>query len=134
MTDVLTPKQRAYCMSQIKGSNTKPEIAVQKGLWALGYRYRLKNKLPGRPDIVFPGKKVAIFIDGCFWHKCPKHFTMPKNRKKFWKDKIEGNVERDKIVNKKLKYMGWSVVRLWEHEINGNLDKSLSKLEKVLNR
>src|SRR3990167_909880 len=97
--DVLNPEQRSYCMSRIKGKNTKPEVALRKALWGLGFRYRIKSRLPGKPDIVFPALKVAIFVDGCFWHKCPEHYISPKTRVDFWEKKISGNVERDEIKN-----------------------------------
>lgn len=96
MADVLTKEQRSYCMSQIRGKNTKPEVILRKALWSMGYRYRIKNKLPGKPDLIYPSLKVAIFVDGCFWHKCPKHFQPPKTRQIFWENKINANVERDK--------------------------------------
>lgn len=104
-------------MSRIKGKNTKPEIALRKALWALGLRYRLKSNLPGRPDMVFRGKKLAVFVDGCFWHGCPEHYVPPKTNARFWKKKISENIARDRKVDKKLKDLGWTVFRVWEHEI-----------------
>lgn len=132
MSDVLTRKERSYNMSMIKCSNTKPEISLRKFLFDSGYRgFRLNYKLLGKPDIVFPQKKVALFIDGCFWHKCPKCFKKPETNKKFWRVKIDANVKRDKIVNRLLKKQGWDVIRIWEHEIKNNklLEKRLSKFE-----
>ena len=105
-------------MSQIKSKNTSPENVFHQLL--------VENKitdfyqdypLPGRPDFVLPKIKLAIFIDGCFWHKCPKHFKKPKSNIAFWKKKIQDNIERDKLVNKKLRKLGWKVIRLWEHEL-----------------
>lgn len=128
MTDVLTRSQRSYCMSQIKGKNTRPEVLLRKTLWSLGYRYRIKNRLPGKPDIVFPSKRIVIFIDGCFWHKCPYHFQMPKNRRKFWNDKIEGNIARDRMVTESLEKLGWKVIRVWEHEVKKALPETLKKV------
>merc|ERR1711879_636225 len=95
MADVLTKEQRSYCMSQIRGKNTKPEVILRKALWSMGHRYRIKNKLPGKPDLVYPSLKVVIFVDGCFWHKCPKHYQPPKTRPLFWEKKINANAERD---------------------------------------
>lgn len=133
MTDVLTRKQRSYCMSQIRSKNTKPEIALRKLLWNMGYRYRINYKLKGNPDIVFPSKRVAVFVDGCFWHKCPEHFVNPKSNSKFWINKINSNVERDKKVNQELQSMGWKVLRYWEHEIKCSEENLVNKLLQELN-
>lgn len=133
MTDVLTKEQRSYCMSQIKGKDTKPEVLLRKTLWNLGYRYRLKSRLPGKPDIVFPSRHIVIFVDGCFWHKCPEHFQMPKSNRASWKSKIEANVARDRYVNNALKTMGWKVIRVWEHEVKRALPEVLDKLLLQLN-
>ncbi len=119
MADVLTKKQRSYCMSRIPGKNTQPELLLRKTLSGAGIRgYRLQYKIIGKPDIVFPKKKIAIFIDGCFWHKCPKCFISPGTNKGFWKKKVDSNIQRDKTVNLKLKEMRWAVLRIWEHDIS----------------
>jgi len=116
MVDVHTPKQRSYNMSMIRGKNTKPELILRKLLSSYSIKgYRLNVKMTGKPDMIFGKYKVVIFIDGCFWHKCPKCFIEPENNKKFWKSKIEGNVKRDKTVNKILKKEGWQVIRIREH-------------------
>lgn len=130
--DVLSPQQRSYCMSQIKAKNTKPETAIRKALWHFGYRYRIKSKLVGKPDLVFVSYKTVVFVDGCFWHKCPKHFVPPKTRARFWKDKINGNVARDKRNNDSLKLQGWRVIRIWEHEIKESLDDSVARIIAIL--
>jgi DNA mismatch endonuclease, patch repair protein len=129
MTDVLTPAQRRYNMSHIRGKNTGPEIKLRKLLWSRGVRgYRLYYNLPGKPDIVFTKRKVAIFIDGCFWHKCPICFQEPETRKEFWMKKIGSNVERDLKVTQQLQEDGWTVLRLWEHEIRKTPDASVKKI------
>ncbi len=130
MTDVLTSEQRQFCMSRICSGNTKPEKTVRKKLWRLGYRYRIKNNLPGHPDIVFPGRRLAIFIDGCFWHRCPIHYNEPKKNAVFWENKISGNVERDIKNNKKIGKMGWQVIRIWEHDINENPEECVERIAK----
>lgn len=118
MTDVLTPDQRKLNMSRIKGKNTSPEIKIRKLLFSNGIRgYRVNYKITGKPDIVFPRKRLVIFIDGCFWHKCPIHFQVPQTNTEFWLEKINRNVERDLIINKKLKNEGWEVMRIWEHRV-----------------
>lgn len=128
MADVLTAEQRSYCMSQIRGRDTKPEVSLRKALWAAGLRYRLNFKLPGKPDIVFPRSKVAVFVDGCFWHGCPIHGTRPATNVKFWRKKIESNIRRDQEVNHRLNELGWSVMRIWEHEIKDNLDDVVKRI------
>ena len=123
MTDVLTKKQRSRCMSKIRPRNTKPELLLRKKLWSIGLRYRLKSELIGKPDIVFISKKIAIFIDGCFWHGCPEHYSRPKSNIDFWSEKIRKNIKRDKYVNDVLKSQGWLVLRFWEHEIIQRIDE-----------
>lgn len=118
MTDVLTPAQRQRCMSNIKGKDTKPEMIVRKWLWSNGFRYRLHGRnLPGKPDIVFSGRRKVIFIHGCFWHKhsC-RFFKWPGTNVDFWKGKITGNVDRDKRNQSSLKKSGWKVLVVWECE------------------
>jgi DNA mismatch endonuclease (patch repair protein) len=119
LMDVHTPEKRSYNMSRIKGKNTKPEIIVRKWLWKNGYRYRLHRKdLPGKPDIVFPGRKKVIFVHGCFWHKhnC-QYFKWPKSNTEFWKQKIEGNVQRDIDNCKSLDEKGWEYLIVWECQL-----------------
>lgn len=121
MSDVLSKQQRSYCMSRIKGKNTKPELLLRKALWANRLYYRLKNRLPGRPDMVFPGRRLAIFVDGCFWHGCPEHCQMPETKKPFWRKKLSKNMERDKKVNRLLIQEDWRILRFWEHEVRNDL-------------
>jgi DNA mismatch endonuclease (patch repair protein) len=116
MTDVHTKKQRSYNMSRVRASETKAELKLTSFFKALGFVYQPKN-IYGKPDFVHRKEKIAIFIDGCFWHKCPKHFKAPASNKKFWKDKINKNVKRDKAVIKKLRKDGWRVIRIWEHDV-----------------
>lgn len=133
MTDVLTPKQRTYNMSRIRGKNTAPEIKLRKMLFASGVRgYRIHYNLPGKPDIVFIKKKIAVFIDGCFWHKCPVCFQEPETRKDFWMKKIQSNIDRDKKVNEQLKNDGWAVIRIWEHEIKKEPEEAVKKIIALL--
>ncbi len=134
MADVLSKKQRSYCMSQIRGKHTKPEVLLRKILWVRGVRYRLDSKLIGRPDLIFPGKKVAVFVDGCFWHRCPIHYILPKTRTEFWEAKIQGNVERDTKNNILLQESGWAVIRLWEHEVEQDIDSCVARIEKALGK
>ena len=131
MSDVLTKAQRAYCMSQNKAKDTKPEILLRKALWKKGLRYRLKNKLPGRPDIIFPKRRLAIFVDGCFWHGCPEHYQSPNNRSEYWHNKLIENRERDIRSNSLLEGRGWTVIRVWEHEVTSHLDQCVNRILKI---
>ncbi|MBN9534703.1 MAG: very short patch repair endonuclease [Alphaproteobacteria bacterium] len=130
--DVLTPSQRSYNMARIPGKNTVPELALRRALWGEGLRFRVHYRLPGRPDIVFPRHKVAVFVDGCFWHRCPLHSSAPKINSAFWEKKISGNCARDAKVNDTLRLMGWKVVRFWEHEIKRELPKAVRKVSRTL--
>lgn len=104
-------------MKRMPRSSTGPEVALRKQLHALGLRFRLHRKdLPGRPDIALPAAKIAVFVDGCFWHSCPEHGTMPKNNREWWTEKLAGNRERDSRRDNELLSLGWLPVHVWEHE------------------
>lgn len=134
MTDVLTKRQRSYCMSQIRGKGTKQEIILKNKLRAAGLSgYRMHFELAGKPDIAYPGHKLAIFLDGCFWHKCPMCYNKPRTNRTFWLKKLGDNVIRDKKINQQLKKAGWKVIRFWEHDIRKNSDKCIRTVRKVLN-
>lgn len=111
---------RSENMARVKSKNTKPEVYLRKLLWHEGLRYRINYKdLPGKPDIYLPGYKTAIFVNGCFWHMhegC-KLSTVPKTNYNFWREKLEGNAERDKRNYEKLKDLGINVVVVWGCEI-----------------
>jgi len=133
--DVLNPEQRRYNMSRIKGKNTKPELLVRKWLWSRGYRYRLHQKsLPGKPDIVFYGRRKIIFVHGCFWHghSC-EYSKTPQTNTEFWTMKIAKNVKRDVKVLKLLEESGWKVLTVWECELRKNKKLMFDKIEKFLN-
>lgn len=132
MADVLTPAQRRRCMSRVKSKNTKPELRLRRALWAAGMRYRLRYKLPGKPDLVFPAARLAIFVDGCFWHGCPAHATYPKTNAEFWAAKLRENIERDQRVNDQLRELGWRVLRIWQHEVQGNLPDAVERVRNAL--
>lgn len=132
--DVHTPQQRSYNMSRIKGKNTKPEILIRKWLWGNGYRYRLHHyKLPGKPDIVFPGRRKAIFVHGCFWHKhsC-RYFKWPETNSEFWKTKIKSNVKRDNDNYFALTKSGWEYLIIWECELKDNNEIVWERLKNFL--
>src|SRR5271156_2850105 len=119
MTDTISPAERSAHMSRIRGINTKPELFVRRILYRSGYRYRVHDKLlPGRPDIVFKSRRKVIFMHGCFWHQhsgCADA-TVPKSRKKFWREKLRRNVERDEEQRAGLLRMHWDVLVVWECE------------------
>ena len=122
-------------MSANKAKNTKPERLVRKALWDNGVRgYRLNwKKAPGKPDIAFPGKKIAIFINGCFWHRCPKcDLSLPKSNIEFWKEKFERNIARDKRKNEELFDFGWKVLTLWECKLKEDLGRQILKVKELL--
>lgn len=97
--------------------STKPEVAIRSELHRRGMRFRLHRKdLPGTPDIVFPRQRIAVFIDGCFWHRCPEHWVLPKNNREWWRTKFEANVLRDDRKDAQLRDMGWTPLHVWEHE------------------
>ena len=122
MADNFTPEQRRYCMSRIRGKDTKPEILVRKGLHARGFRFRLQDrKLPGKPDIVLPKWGVAIMVNGCFWHghKGCRYAGRPKANVEFWEAKISRNRHRDEVTSAHLEALGWNVITVWECELKG---------------
>ncbi len=132
-----TTETRSRTMSKIKSSDTKIEIEFRKALWNLGYRYR-KNykKLPGKPDIVFVSKRIVVFIDGEFWHgyRWKEKKKKIKNNREYWIQKIEKNIKRDKENNKKLKELGWSVIRYWEHEIRSDMQKCVEEIIRIIQK
>jgi DNA mismatch endonuclease (patch repair protein) len=117
MVDVVSPEVRSRMMAGIQGKNTKPEVIVRKLLHSAGYRFRLHRRdLPGAPDIVMPGRKISIFVHGCFWHMhggC-RFAKLPATRPEFWKVKLEANVGRDLRAVAKLRALGWRVLCVWE--------------------
>ena len=131
--DKLNAHQRHYCMSHIRGKNTKPEILVRKGLHARGFRFRLHNKkLPGSPDIVLPKYGVAIMVNGCFWHghKGCRYATEPKTNIEFWETKIARNRHRDEVTTAHLEALDWTVITVWECELRGKLESN-TRLDKL---
>ncbi len=118
-------------MSSIRAKNTKPEIALRKALWKNGLSgYRLHwEKVPGKPDIAYPKKKLAIFVNGCYWHRCPHcHPSFPKTHIRFWKNKFNNNQERDARKTKELQYLGWRVITLWECEVRTSLQDCITRI------
>lgn len=119
MADILSPSERSRLMASIGPKDTKPEMIVRRLVFKLGYRYRLHRKdLPGRPDLVFPGRKAVIFVHGCFWHRHPgcRDASVPKSNVEFWERKFRENVDRDARNIAALEEAGWRVLVIWECE------------------
>lgn len=114
-------------MAAIPGSNSKLENVFRKALFSKGIRYR-KNvaDLPGKPDIAIKRKKIAVFLDSCFWHGCKKHCRIPQSNTAYWQGKINKNILRDRDVSLEYKKMGWRIIRLWEHDISRNSEECQS--------
>lgn len=134
MTDNLTKEQRHKNMTNIRSTNTKIEKDVTKALWNLGYRFRKNVKtLPGKPDIAIQKYKIVIFLDSCFWHKCPEHFKKPKPNLEYWEPKIKRNIERDAEINQYYKDNNWHILRIWEHEIKKtNFQNTIEKIKNFI--
>ena len=132
-----TTSKRSKLMTKIKSEDTKPETFLRKSLWRRGYRYRKNvSELPGKPDIVFKKKQLAIFVDGEFWHGYnweEKKNNIKRNRD-YWIPKIEKNIERDKKNTAKLETDGWTVLRFWEKEVNNNIESCIKIIEQILNQ
>ncbi|WP_163863959.1 very short patch repair endonuclease [Myxococcus eversor] len=126
-------RTRSEQMSRIRAKDTVPERLLRSALWRTGARYRLQSRTPyGRPDVVFVRAKVAVFIDGCFWHGCPEHYVRPRTRQEFWGPKLRTNVERDRRQTLQLEAEGWRVCRFWEHEIFESLPQVLFTVQSAL--
>lgn len=134
MADNLTKEQRHKNMTNIRSTNTRIEKDVTKTLWNLGYRFRKNVKtLPGKPDIAIQKYKIVIFLDSCFWHKCPEHFKKPKSNLEYWEPKIKRNIERDAEINQYYKDNNWHILRIWEHEIKKtNFQNTIEKIKNFI--
>lgn len=121
MADTVSAEVRSRMMSGIRGKNTKPELAIRKGLHAAGFRYRLHDvRLPGKPDLVLPKFRAVIFVHGCFWHGHECHlFKMPSSNTTFWQEKIAGNIARDRLAVEGLERAGWRIATVWECALKG---------------
>lgn len=136
MTDNVHRSKRSWVMAQVRSRQNRStelrfiEILKSKGITG----WRRNCNLAGKPDFVFPKSKIAVFVDGCFWHGCPKHCRMPSSNKKYWNRKIARNIERGKEINRKLRSGGWKVMRFWEHDLkSGGINNyKLRKLSKFV--
>lgn len=120
-------------MARVRRTETAPELALRRALWRRGLRYRLHPALPGTPDLAFMSARVAVFVDGCFWHGCPEHYTAPKANADFWSAKIEANRSRDARVDAQLIELGWRSVRLWEHVVMADVEGAVHLIRQEIN-
>lgn len=132
---------RSKNMSAIRSSDTGPELLLRRALWHMGLRFLTpkgwrqigKKRLPGNPDIIFPGARTVVFVDGCFWHGCVEHYQQPATRSEFWREKIAANKRRDSITNEALFDAGWHVIRVWEHDLRrDSIDKVAQTIRKIV--
>ncbi|NOT24141.1 MAG: very short patch repair endonuclease [Nitrospiraceae bacterium] len=135
MADIYPEAKRSQIMSRIRArGNIKTELALAKLLRQhriIGWRRHLK--LFGNPDFVFRKYRLAIFVDGCFWHGCPKHASQPTTNRTFWEKKLLRNKDRDRLVTRTLRKLGWHVLRIWQHELTGkSVDRCVSRIRQVL--
>jgi DNA mismatch endonuclease, patch repair protein len=129
MVDRVSKEKRSKIMSAIRSKNTRPEIVLRKALWGKGMRFRVqygKEKI----DIAFPSKKLAVFVDGCFWHCCSIHSHIPKSNKEYWLPKLEKNIERAKAKDVRLQEEGWKILHVWEHELD-DVGRILARIESI---
>jgi DNA mismatch endonuclease, patch repair protein len=135
MPDNLTPEQRSRTMSRIRSTGTGPEIKLRKELWKRGLRgYRLNVKgLPGRPDIAWRKNRLAVFVDGAFWHGHPSAFRKGKSGD-YWDQKIRRNMERDRAADMALQGLGWTVLRFWDFQIKTDSERCVDAVEEALQR
>jgi len=129
MPDCFVPAMRSAVMRAVKGSNTRLEVGFRSLVWASGLRYRLSSRLPGKPDLVFPAARVAVFVDSCFWHACPKHCRCPKGNKGYWSAKLQRNKKRDRLVSAQCQKLGWTAIRVWEHSIKTRPDACVARIK-----
>lgn len=131
--DRISKERRSKNMSRIRSRNTSLEISVRRFLYERGYRYRLHFNIEGKPDVVFVKKRIAIFVNGCFWHLHGCSLSrIPTTRSEFWEKKLKSNKERDERVKSALEYEGWRVLTLWECEIMDDLSRTMSSLLELL--
>jgi DNA mismatch endonuclease (patch repair protein) len=132
--DNLTVEHRSWLMSRVRSKDTKPELIVRRMVYTLGFRYRIHCRdLPGKPDLVFRSKHKAIFVHGCFWHmheNCAKA-RVPRSNSEFWLEKMQKNVQRDKIAKQELQRLGWTFIEVWQCEI-GDRENLLKRLSTFL--
>lgn len=135
LLDNVSKEKRSKIMSSIKGKNTRPEIAVRKILWTRGLRYRIHDRTVfGTPDISNKSRRFAVFVDGCFWHGCPRCYKEPRSNVSYWQEKIIRNKKRRTLVKKVLKRRGWKIFEFWEHQVYNDPEKIATKVINDINQ
>jgi len=134
MTDVFTKAKRSEVMSRVRSrGNLSTELRMISIFRSYGISgWRRNRPVFGRPDFVFPAERVAVFVDGCFWHGCPRHYTAPAGHAAFWRRKLDANRTRDRLVTRTLTRAGWKVFRIWEHALTGDGRRVALRVLKVL--
>ncbi len=130
MADRISKQKRSEIMSKIRSKNTKPEIILRELLDGRIFRYQ--PRIYGKPDFGNDTRKIAVFVDGCFWHGCPECSKMPKSRQNYWSKKIGGNRKRDSAINKELARRGYKVIRVWEHQVLKDQSKCIKRIYKAI--
>lgn len=126
---------RSEIMSRVGQRDTAAELALRRALWATGLRYRVNHRIGGiRVDVVFVRFRIAVFVDGCFWHGCPVHGTHPRVNRSFWADKLRANIARDSRQTFTLEGLGWTVLRLWEHDAPNGFADALHAIHRLMRR
>lgn len=119
-------------MAKVRQKETGAEVALRQEMYRIGLRYRVDYEVLRKPrrvaDVAFPGRKIAVFVDGCFWHGCPEHATWPKQNAEFWREKIEANQRRDADTNERLRSLGWTVLRFWSHESPNEASRTIAHM------
>lgn len=128
--DQFTKEKRSEIMRSVRTRDTAPEIRLRQALWKAGLRYRTRTRIEGaKPDVAFLRKRILVFVDGCFWHGCPRHYTKPVENAAFWTAKVEKNRARDARNNQALADKGWKVLRFWECEVEKELDRVVATIQ-----
>lgn len=129
---VATSSDASRRMAKVRQKGTDAELALRRELHRIGLRYRIDYEVLRKPrrvaDVAFPARKIAVFVDGCFWHGCPEHATWPKHNAEFWREKIEANRRRDADTNERLRSLGWTVLRFWSHESPSEAARAVAKI------
>jgi DNA mismatch endonuclease (patch repair protein) len=120
-------------MRSVGSRDTGPEMKLRRALWASGARYRVQPRIAGtRPDLAFPGSRIAVFVDGCFWHGCPRHYSLPKSNIEFWRNKLARNIERDTRDRLRLEVAGWEVLRIWQCEVAVDVEEVVRRVREAI--
>ena len=125
----MAPEVRSRIMARIRGRGTGPERALAAALGGSGLEFTANDgSLPGSPDLAFAGARLAVFVNGCFWHGCPRHYRLPKSNVEFWERKVRGNRRRDAKARRALNRAGWSVMVVWEHDVRSDPERAAARV------